>query len=799
MVHIQYLFPLFLVSNAAPVLNNTLVHWTEEPATRGTAGILFSCIVSLGLCIWTAVHLNVEPIESSETRITFVTRVAGKITWAITALIAPELVLTIALHQLLVALEYRSIVNKRKNGGKGEESWREYIRRLGSNLRVWPSNPPHKTGSGDGGASTHNQDQGHRNIGLKTAFYAIMGGFALRTTPTTALTITLDMLLKKGTMEIIRQYPPTAIDDKSKADLLAKVVACFQAGWMIVQCLGRKLGGLPITLLELNTVVHVLNAIAMYLLWFSKPVDVGEPSSIDQVYGDKKKEGFFVGVDVLNESLETVIKEHLPKFSGVASHEDIDSIKAAHELEKIVDFCTTAYKKRLDPPLASFPTVLQAGVALGSECGEVWRESFERSLSGGMEIISPFTDYGTALRNHKYQVREICREALQKAFHSANDEIDDGVDNGIAHGGPQKTHVDRATLGDAIRKCISSTLASAFRNAFESVKGNVRGAVRHAAIRAVSQPTHHQPSEERQAVMREAFFGALPGNLESELQELRPMLHGILRRHLDSDAALAVLNVICLVVAPSPGTYGEKELAPSSRLSLFEAIIDALPGATDETSKDEIYKAVFDDLRKRSYNIAEMCHKNSETLLDASQAAFKAAFHLNTTIVQVPLRTRNKKTSFWGSVFNADLITNQFISFPKVEDDSPNEFGKSWQLTHAKRLWLFSVLASAFYGGMHALKWYAQFPTTAERLLWQISSCVGAAGILPITAFGPDFFDLLVPGADSRFAWRVFGFLTGLLFVLARSYIIVESFLSLRRLPQSAYQAVSWTNSIPHV
>ena len=68
------------------------------------------------------VHLNVEPIESSETRITFVTRVAGKLTWAVTALIAPELVLSIALHQLLVALEYRSIINKYENGGKGEES-----------------------------------------------------------------------------------------------------------------------------------------------------------------------------------------------------------------------------------------------------------------------------------------------------------------------------------------------------------------------------------------------------------------------------------------------------------------------------------------------------------------------------------------------------------------------------------------------------------------------------------------------------------------------------------------------------
>ena len=64
----------------------------------------------------------------------------------------------------------------------------------------------------------------------KDRFFAVMGGFALRTTPTTALTITLDMLVKRWTMEIIRQYPTTAIDDKSKSGLPAKTAACFQAG-----------------------------------------------------------------------------------------------------------------------------------------------------------------------------------------------------------------------------------------------------------------------------------------------------------------------------------------------------------------------------------------------------------------------------------------------------------------------------------------------------------------------------------------------------------------------------------------
>jgi hypothetical protein len=243
-------------------------------------------------------------------RITEVRRVVGKCTWAFTALIAPELVLTIALHQYLVAVEYRSIVNKYENGGKGGESWWKSICCFRSDLRVgYAGGFVDKGGTGVGGvhiAAGRAATVPRRNISLNTAFYAVMGGFSLKTTPTTALTTTLDMLVKRGTMEKIRQYP-TAVDGKSEADLLAKAAACFQAGWMLLQCLGRKLQELPVTLLELNTVVHVLSAIIMYLLWLEKPVDVRVPSPIDQVWAGGEMEGSFVGVHALEESLETVI------------------------------------------------------------------------------------------------------------------------------------------------------------------------------------------------------------------------------------------------------------------------------------------------------------------------------------------------------------------------------------------------------------------------------------------------------------------------------------------------------------
>lgn len=47
------------------------------------------------------------------------------------------------------------------------------------------------------------------------------------------------------------------IDDKSKANDLAKAAVLVQASWMLLQVIGRLGFHLPVTLLEVNTVAHV--------------------------------------------------------------------------------------------------------------------------------------------------------------------------------------------------------------------------------------------------------------------------------------------------------------------------------------------------------------------------------------------------------------------------------------------------------------------------------------------------------------------------------------------------------------
>ena len=64
------------------------------------------------------------------------------------------------------------------------------------------------------------------------------------------------------------------IEDRSKADSLAKGIAVLQTTWFIAQCISRTAQGLITTEAELITLAFAaLNGI-LYFLWWNKPFDV---------------------------------------------------------------------------------------------------------------------------------------------------------------------------------------------------------------------------------------------------------------------------------------------------------------------------------------------------------------------------------------------------------------------------------------------------------------------------------------------------------------------------------------------
>ena len=134
--------------------------------------------------------------------------------------------------------------------------------------------------------------------------------------------------------------------------------------------------------------------------------------------------------------------------------------------------------------------------------------------------------------------------------------------------------------------------------------------------------------------------------------------------------------------------------------------------------------------------------------------------------------------------------------------------------------WELALLALTLpivYGGIHLSVWNFEFPTAAERLIWRIAS-IGIATTLPVLLFTGFCLALLLhlrfirglAGAVTRrhynYWWepgdKIFLYVIGVFmfwYSLARVYIVVEAFFSLRRVPIGVYWTPAWLQMIPHV
>lgn len=88
---------------------NEAARWVDSPNERGTFNIISNCILTLVLCVWTSIHLNIPAIQdrASPGRLPNVYREEKvdvpfswkKIKYVILALIMPEVVSLISLEK----------------------------------------------------------------------------------------------------------------------------------------------------------------------------------------------------------------------------------------------------------------------------------------------------------------------------------------------------------------------------------------------------------------------------------------------------------------------------------------------------------------------------------------------------------------------------------------------------------------------------------------------------------------------------------------------------------------------------
>lgn len=227
--------------------NGKISHWVDQPSFRGTWDIIWTSLATIFICTYTLLCLNVPAPTDNVWTIA-----KRRLFWMGLAIIAPEIVLTYAAGQW----------------SRARQSVQTF------------------------------HDSGFAQWTMRSAFFADMGGFVLHgklENSDTSFPLNakqLHWLIIHGYVE----YPSSTGDeiwDKSKQDRLSKLISAVQAGYLIVQSIGRASQGLAITTLELNALGIVVCSLMSSFSWLHKPADVRIPcpltckASFDEIAGGR--------------------------------------------------------------------------------------------------------------------------------------------------------------------------------------------------------------------------------------------------------------------------------------------------------------------------------------------------------------------------------------------------------------------------------------------------------------------------------------------------------------------------------
>lgn len=112
---------------------------------------------------------------------------------------------------------------------------------------------------------------------LRHSIFAQMGGFTFTRNGRDKIKSGWQLLTEGAILSnYICQRYYYEINDKSKANTLAKLIAIAQITRFLMELIARSISGLPISPLEYFTCTQVVAALFMYIYWFDKPRGVKE-------------------------------------------------------------------------------------------------------------------------------------------------------------------------------------------------------------------------------------------------------------------------------------------------------------------------------------------------------------------------------------------------------------------------------------------------------------------------------------------------------------------------------------------
>ncbi|KAI0059806.1 hypothetical protein BV25DRAFT_1828514 [Artomyces pyxidatus] len=286
---------------------------TDITTCRTRDTIIWSSLVTILACVWTAVHRNVPgPQRVGESRFW---RIAGRVREAtkivVVTVLVPEWVLAWAVRQYLNARDVGKELERARDGA--EKKWDATQKKLKEVKLVMTEGQaarepavvtssetsPLISENSSQSTPTHNHISGEKSEGEQLAldhsivaankqtgrlngkwttrhgFSIIMGGYHYyrEGKPQHPLSrYDVVSLVESGDL-----VPPTdeEIQNWSQSDMLSKALAITQTLWFVLQAIARRVEGLPITQLEVMTLAYTTITVAMYIAWWEKPQNVG--------------------------------------------------------------------------------------------------------------------------------------------------------------------------------------------------------------------------------------------------------------------------------------------------------------------------------------------------------------------------------------------------------------------------------------------------------------------------------------------------------------------------------------------
>ncbi|KAF8644492.1 hypothetical protein AX16_008432 [Volvariella volvacea WC 439] len=223
------------VPPASPVLNAFVAvsDCIRDPSKiRSTWELVWNCLGTVFVCTYVAIHPNLPDRDASQSRRTW-----QKVKTSLYALLAPEVVIMLAMRQRFVASRIA-----RQHRGHGWTTVHGFFVQMGGFMCE--------------------VEKGYQVVTIGQHGEVHLGEGGPRSSKQ-------DVMLPTVSEE--------EIQDKAKGDFLSKTVVVMQTSWFVLQCIARHAQSLVLTELELVTLAFATLNIITYFLWWSKPLNAGYP------------------------------------------------------------------------------------------------------------------------------------------------------------------------------------------------------------------------------------------------------------------------------------------------------------------------------------------------------------------------------------------------------------------------------------------------------------------------------------------------------------------------------------------